>query len=241
MPAPPFASRLLGWRGEVPNTADSASVASTGIARRILELIGVQRDDPSPPSDPGSALEVAVRDYLAEALIKLAPARIWEVERGGVVSAFQQYEHLARLQSIINADATGTLASEIGRDYLVAPDVTVGINVGETLLLLHAAVSCKWTIRSDRVQNIRHEAVILTRHRRGRQPHIVAVTAEPLPTRLASIARGTGEIDAVYHVAFEELVHATNEVGTAEQKTTLQELIVQNRLVDFNRLPHVLV
>ena len=43
------------------------------------------------------------------------------------------------------------------------------------------------------------------RHRRGRQPHLVTVTAEPLPTRLASIARGTGEVDAVYHIAFDAL------------------------------------
>ena len=29
--------------------------------------------------------------------------------------------------------------------------------------------------------------------------------AEPLPSRLASIARGTGEVDAVYQVAFDAL------------------------------------
>ena len=53
----------------------------------------------------------------------------------------------------------------------------------------------------------------MTRSRRGRLPHIVAVTAEPLPTRLASIAMGTGDVDAVYHVALEELVQAVGSTG----------------------------
>jgi hypothetical protein len=48
------------------------------------------------------------------------------------------------------------------------------------------------------VQNIRHECLQMIRHRRGRQPHPVTVTAEPLPSRLASIARGTGEVDDSY-------------------------------------------
>lgn len=153
---------------------------------------------------------------------------------------FEQYEHLARIQQIIKDDETKTLGAEIGRDYVIKPDVTVGIE-SDGSLFLHAAISCKWTIRSDRVQNIRHEAVILTRHRRGRQPHIVAVTAEPLASRLASIARGTGEIDAVYHVAFEELREATAAAGTVGEKSVLEELIQQSRLKDFTALPGVLL
>ena len=74
--------------------------------------------------------------------------------------------------------------------------------------LLHASVSCKWTIRSDRAQNTRLEARNLSRNRKGNQPHIVAVTAEPLPSRLASVALSTGDIDCVYHVALDELLAA---------------------------------
>jgi hypothetical protein len=142
---------------------------------------------------------------------------------------------------MIEEDETGTLGVEIGRDYLIKPDVTVGVILADAEPpSLHAAISCKWTIRSDRVQNIRHEGIILTRHRRGRQPHIVTVTAEPLPSRLAAIARGTGEVDCVYHIAFDELVAATETAGTAEQKKVLNEMITQNRLEDFLRLPVVL-
>lgn len=74
--------------------------------------------------------------------------------------------------------------------------------------LLHASVSCKWTIRSDRAQNTRLEARNLSRNRKGNQPHITAVTAEPLPSRLASVALSTGDIDCVYHVALDELLIA---------------------------------
>src|ERR1035438_2137764 len=69
------------------------------------------------------------------------------------------------------------------------------------LPILHASISCKWTIRSDRVQNARSEALNLIRNRKGRLPHVVVVTGEPLPSRLSAIALGTGDIDCVYHFA----------------------------------------
>jgi hypothetical protein len=68
--------------------------------------------------------------------------------------------------------------------------------------LLHAVISCKWTIRSDRSQNTRTEALNLIRNHKGNLPHIMAITAEPLPTRIASIALGTGDLDSVYHLHF---------------------------------------
>ena len=68
----------------------------------------------------------------------------------------------------------------------------------------------------------------------------VTVTAEPLLSRLAAIARGTGEVDCVYHIAFEELVAATDAAGTVEQKKVLDELVTQNGSKDFLRLSAVL-
>ena len=102
------------------------------------------------------------------------------------ITSFAQYAHLARIRKL--AEANPTLQASLDTDYLIRPDITIGIPTNGTLHL-HASISCKWTIRSDRVQNIRHEAVVMTKHRRGRQPHIVAVTAEPMPSRLAAIAR----------------------------------------------------
>jgi len=70
--------------------------------------------------------------------------------------------------------------------------------------ILHASVSCKWTIRSDRSQTST-EALNLIRNRKGKVPIVVAVVFEPLPTRIASIALGTGDLDCVYHGALHEL------------------------------------
>jgi hypothetical protein len=102
--------------------------------------------------------------------------------------------------------------------------------------LLHAVISAKWSMRSDRVQNVRPEGATLTRHRRGRAPHFVVVTCEPLPSRISSIAMTTGEVDAVYHVAYEETQAAVMEHGTYEQKNTWLELVAQRRIRDYNLL-----
>jgi hypothetical protein len=191
----------------------------------------------------GTALELGVEEYLGTALLEIDPDRPWIIGRRLQVADFHQYGHLSRLNQVVRDDET--LRVELGGDYVIRPDVTVGVQGLETMPMLHAAVSCKWTIRSDRVQNIRHEATILIRNRRGRQPHIVAVTAEPLPTRLASIAMGTGEVDAVYHVALDELVLATEEVCGPKRRLwsqvdTLTLLVSQGRLADFADLPMVL-
>ena len=105
---------------------------------------------------------------------------------------------------------------------------------------LHAAISCKWTIRSDRVQNIRHECLQMIRHRRGRVPHLVTVTAEPLPTRLASIARGTGEVDAVYHIAYDALDASVARNANADQQDAWREVVGQRRLLSYELLADTL-
>jgi NgoMIV restriction enzyme len=116
---------------------------------------------------------------------------------------------------------------------------TVGLGGVETasgLPPLHAAISCKWTIRSDRVQNIRHECLQMIRHRRGRQPHLVTVTAEPLPSRLASIARGTGEVDAVYHIAYDAMAASAAANANPEQAEAWREVTGQRRVLSYEFL-----
>jgi hypothetical protein len=241
VPAPPFIAGILGLRAGVPNNADRDSPTSVNIARELMTLIlqGAEPRTALAEEAAGTELERSVENYLRDELGNLDPDRAWVVGRRLQVADFVQYRHLARLNELVRADAT--LRVELGRDYVIRPDVTVGVQGTEDAPTLHAAVSCKWTIRSDRVQNIRHEATILTRNRRGRQPHIVAVTAEPLPSRLASIAMGTGEVDAVYHVALDELVIATQASNARQQIETLDLLIAQRRLQDLATLPSVLV
>ena len=155
-------------------------------------------------------------------------------------SDFAQYEHLAYLNTLTTQNAQ--LAAALGNDYLVAPDVVVYRNLYEDSEInamqhivddkickmadirksnggkpiLHASVSAKYTMRSDRAQNSRTEALNLIRNRKGHLPHIVVVTAEPMPNRLASLALGTGDIDCVYHFALYELIRAVKEVGSED-------------------------
>ena len=103
--------------------------------------------------------------------------------------------------------------------------------------IVHAVISCKWTLRSDRAQNARSEALNLIRNRKGRTPHIVVVTGEPMPSRLASLALGTGDIDTMYHFALSELVEATRASRNAEAMKTLDNLINGQRLRDIADLP----
>ncbi|OKJ69700.1 NgoMIV family type II restriction endonuclease [Streptomyces sp. CB02261] len=241
----PFAAQLLNWKLPknskvlVPNSADTSSETSKGLAAAILEDLQIPRTFPAPKqADPGPALEVAVHLDLAETLIQLNDERKWQVDHKKVVSAFSQYTHLAKISRLLTKYPE--LRTELGRDYIIRPDVTVGMDdspqLGATQPFLHAAVSCKWTIRSDRVQNIRHEFLQMIRHRRGRLPHLVAVTAEPMPSRIAAIARGTGEVDAVYHIAFESLAKAVDAVGNSQQKDDWQECVEQGRVLPYEQL-----
>ena len=224
--------------GRVPNVADISNPTSVRIAIGMFEALGVpSAQTVSKAGDPGPALEAGIEQLLADALGEIDPLRNWTVARGKLIAAYHQYEHLERLAQLIKQDPT--YRAEIARDYSIKPDVVVGElreAMGNTRHLLHAVVSCKWTIRSDRVQNIRHEAVLMIRHRRGRLPHIVAVTAEPLPSRIASIARGTGEIDAVYHVALGALSESVSAGPWHDQQDTLDELVGQRRLFDLAEL-----
>lgn len=187
-------------------------------------------------------LEALVRDDLESDLGRRDDNRYWSVKRGALITEFVQYRHLRRVDKLVRSNLELRLA--LGRDYLIKPDVTVGLmgaEFGDEGPFLHAAISCKWTIRSDRVQNIRHEFNQMIRHRRGRQPHLVTVTAEPLPSRLVSITRGTGEVDAVYHIAFDALDAAVRSHGNAAQREAWEECVEHRRLLSYETLADTLV
>ena len=240
MPALPFVHVLLGWKSGKPNIADTSSKTSCAIAAHMLDALGITHRVDHVGQTAGMLLEDAIHDHLADVMPRSRAGRRVVVSRRTIVSDFEQYAHLATLKRLIDADATGTLRASIGTDYQVKPDVTVGLDDGKGAPFLHAAVPCKWTLRSDRAQNVRHEAVVLIRHRRGRLPHITPVTAEPMPTRLASLARGTAEVDTLYHVALDELQVAVKASGSRDQLEVLHELVGHNRLRDLADLVGVL-
>ena len=101
--------------------------------------------------------------------------------------------------------------------------------------ILHASVSCKWTIRSNHSQNVRTEGLNLVRNRKGRTPHIVVVVGEPLPSRIASLAYGTGDIDCIYHFALRELVEAATDSDS--DFDLLDTLVSGRRLRAISDLP----
>lgn len=240
MTVAPEILRIFGWRGGNPNIADGSSSTSITIASSMFEQLGITQESDAPGQTLGRQFETAITTVLSQRLVELDQDRHWSVG-SQQITEFSQYEHLNHIRRLAEEDQRGTLRSSLGTDYLIRPDITIGIlqeELQDQQQHLHAAVSCKWTIRSDRVQNIRHEGVILTRHRRGRQPHIVAVTAEPLPSRLAAIARGTGELDCVYHVALPELRSACPT--DSESEAVLTELIEQDRLRPFGALSEVI-
>lgn len=67
-------------------------------------------------------------------------------------------------------------------------------------------------------------------------PHIVAVTAEPTPSRIAAIALGTGDMDCVYHFALPELVETLREQDR-ETLELVETMIDGQRLRDIADLP----
>jgi hypothetical protein len=241
--AAPFVSELLGRRSDasgLPNVSDSNSSTSRAISEKLLELLRLPVAGFEPSRSPGTQLERAVSRHLRSELTKLDPTERWDVkDSGNPLTDFAQYRHLADLNEAVKRDDSGTLRIVVGADYLVKPDVTVA-RLRDPHPVLHASVSCKWTLRSDRAQNARTEARGLLSHRKGRAPHITVVTAEPLPSRLASLGFGTGDIDAVYHICFEELQEAVRSLGSKKEKTDLEVLIEGDRLRDYNSLALVL-
>lgn len=219
----------------------------------------------------GRQFEEICKDYLEETFPGLAHLRPgqWSIGRGiggrSNVSQYDQYEHLAALEEL--SKGSPELAAALGSDYLIKPDVVVvrcpeedeTINSRSILVdqaqarltplrrinsqrpILHASVSCKWTLRSDRAQNARSEALNLVRNRKGRLPHVVIVTGEPTPSRIASIALGTGDIDCAYHFALPELLETVNELDFRDAEELLQTMIEGKRLRDIADLPLDLV
>ncbi|WP_071842475.1 NgoMIV family type II restriction endonuclease [Dickeya fangzhongdai] len=181
-----------------------------------------------------------------------------------VLGQFEQYSHLSELNAL--AQEHKTLRNFLGDGYTVAPDVIISrapeldedinqfidivdsISSKNTMIrevnhkgnshsLLHASISCKFTMRSDRAQNTRTEALNLLRTRKGRAPHIVSVTAEPMASRIASLALGTGDMDYVYHFALYELIECCQELNLEESLDLLTTMIEGKRLRDISDLP----
>lgn len=243
-----------------------ASVAiASGIAQKLQAETGVRSAGQTSGNKFEDLVARFVQTTFLK-LPHLRPGK-WDVrqvrsrDRTAEFANYAQYAHLVALQNA--ARANPELAAVLGNDYTITPDVIVtrgledntAINALEYLVdavvarradlreghgkapLLHASISTKWTLRSDRAQNARSEALNLIRNRKGRQPHIVVVTAEPTPSRLSSLALGTGDIDCVYHFALDELAASVKELHNPEAEDILGIMVEGKRLKDVADLP----
>lgn len=247
----------------VPSNADKHSKISVALARGILEQIRLPLNpEHISGQTSGSLFEEITASYIEnafQAVQHLRPGN-WKFSIGRRVEEFEQYEHLAQLEEALSAYKE--LRAALG-EYLIKPDIVIGrlpvseqdINAHQNLTddeialhtplrdvnsgkpILHASISCKWTIRSDRSQNARTEGLNLIRNRKGNTPHIMIVTAEPYPQRIASLAMGTGDIDCVYHIALPELQKAADDFGNEAVLEEMDILINGKRLRDISDLP----
>lgn len=237
---------------------------AVGIAEQLQSQIGVRLAGQTSGSEFEAITTSFLQDTYAS-LSHIRPGE-WEIRRIGnrnrmAIAQFEQYSHLVALDNASKSDPE--LAAALGNDYTITPDIIMirhlledsTINLRELLVdeavgrradirqanggkpLLHASISSKWTIRSDRSQNSRSEALNLIRNRKGHLPHIVVVTAEPLPSRLASIALGTGDIDCVYHFALNELIASVEAANAEDAMDSLKIMIDGKRLKDISDLP----
>lgn len=202
-----------------------------------------------------------------ESLDHLRPGKWHYAATGATgIGGFDQYKHLLDLKQVLdeNPAVKAALGGDylVSPDIIIArmPVADDEINKKKPLLddmptvarltplraanqgnapspIRHASISCKWTMRSDRSQNTRTEALNLIRNRKGATPHIAAGTLEPLPTRLASIAMGTGDVDCTYHAALYELKEAVQEGCFEDQAEMLHTLIEGRRLRDISDIP----
>ena len=233
-------------------------IRQTGISPSFGDISGQSK---------GYIFEEINRDFLKKAFSRLQHLRPgnWIYSIQSKISDFDQYKHLADIEKIIIQNSQ--LASSLGKNYIISPDIVLAriplsdseINKNKRLIhkkdpvarltplresnfanpapILHASISCKWTLRSDRSQNSRTEALNLIRNRKGNLPHIVVITAEPTPTRIASLALGTGDIDCVYHFALNELREAIKMLNDESQMEILDMLVEGRRLRDISDLP----
>lgn len=266
---------VAGTSYPVVTCADSYNDTSVVLSYGVAHRLGIpMTPNASQGSTLGSLFENVTRDFVTNALDLFAHlhTRRLVVQPGSVISAYAQFAHLGAIQALVQGNPQ--LQAALGGDYLVDPDILVvfapasdqdlnahgaGLTpqlarnsslraANSSLPILHGSISCKWTMRRDRAQNTRLEALNLVRNRKGRLPHVAAVTMECDPEILASLCLGTGDIDCVYHAALYELTDAADDAANnlpppsrgatwADKRESLRRMVDGSRLRDISDLP----
>lgn len=176
------------------------------------------------------------------------------------LSQFAQFRHVADLErlSVEEASIRSSVAMGLAQDpnvlMLRAPLHDNEINDKAILVeltlarrswlrarhqpkpLLHAALWCRSSMSREVGGAIRASARSLSRLRRGRAPHIAAVTCEVLPSRMTDLALSPGELDCCYHCALPELRSALSTLDADEELALLDVMVQTQRLKDVSDL-----
>jgi hypothetical protein len=252
-----------GFADEFPSNADGDSSASIAIARATLRRVQTEAvsSGPSAGHVSGATFEQITRSFVQEALRASTdswPGK-WRFDlQDREALRLPQCRHFAKLSALAAKDPE--TAALLASDHVITPDVVVvreieprrAISAGGRAVdgaagprssprqrnsappILHASISCKWRLRSNR-----SEAVSLI-NRNGRLPHVAVVTGEPMPGRLASFVLGTRDLDCVYHFALPELTRSIKTLdflGIEDSAYLLKIMVQGGRLKDISDLP----
>ena len=110
----------------VPSNADKGSRPSVEIANAILDQLGTATTATKLPGQTaGADFETACAAFIRISLERVQHLRPGQftVTKGGGIAQFDQYAHLDELEAI--ARANREIATALGSDYLIKPDIVV--------------------------------------------------------------------------------------------------------------------
>lgn len=239
--------RLWSVTRGLPSNSDPGNQTSIAIGLALAEVTGAPKNLPRLDSRSAqieferqtAQFTVAAFSHVAE----LAHAD-WSIEVASSDDDSGGHDYLRevrdaavtddRLARILFDDCTLSPSSFIARqvrwDGGGCPSLTRPADVRASEL--EAMLACKWTIPRD----IGERAVNLLRSSERLSVHRAIVTAEPLPSRLAAIAFGTGS-QCIYHVALHELQSVLGQGQWYDAMDTLEVLINERRIGDISALP----
>lgn len=263
-----IAARKTQKRGspvEVPTNADCGNAVSIALARAIYDRIQSEGTVSAGhgPRIVGSKFEQITQSYIQQTfsrLNSLQPGLFHNVSEMSVVLSLAQRDAAGLADS---AKSNAKLAVLLGSANVIVPDVLVFrepesdhyVNANRQAIdktaalrsilgtrnntprILHASISCKWILRRDQSEVLN----LMGNRDGGRNSHIVVVTGEPMPSRLASLALGAGDINCVYHFALPELMSAVKRLCPEDSVRLVKIMIEGKRLRDIGDLPLDLV
>ncbi len=171
-----------------------------------------------------------ILDFLEKSLSNLSHIRPgnWKFINGLRADDFEQIdvcrvpvcdEEINRFQQLVSGNQVANmtyLRQENGKDFL-----------------LYAVIICieKISMSDNRIDTL-VSGVNISR----RCPYFV-VTTELIPSHLARVVLGVGDIDCIYHFALPELISAVEQADNQDQLEMLQTMIEGRRLRDISDLP----